>query len=157
MTEPQDAMSKRVLVLGRLVVALGAAWFVLQPGVGSQAQREAPLFEVDSFWPKPLPDHWLLGSTIGLWVDDRDRVWIIHRGSATLDPNERTLELDSPTAVDCCTAAPPVLEFDAGGSLVGSWGGPDEGTSGPPRITGSRSTTRETSGSAATARETRTS
>jgi DNA-binding beta-propeller fold protein YncE len=110
-----------------LVVVLGGVWLVTQRDVLSQAEREAPMFDVDPFWPKPLPNHWLLGSTIGLWVDDQDHVWIIHRGSDTLDDNERTLELDPPTAMDCCAAAPPVLEFDAAGNLVGSWGGPGEG------------------------------
>ena len=28
----------------------------------------APMFEVDPFWPKPLPNHWLLGSAIGVAV-----------------------------------------------------------------------------------------
>ena len=31
-------------------------------------------FEVDPFWPKPLPNHWLLGATIGVWVDERDHL-----------------------------------------------------------------------------------
>ena len=45
---------------------------------------QAPYFEVDPFWPKPLPNHWVLGSSIGVSVDDRDHVWMIHRGSATM-------------------------------------------------------------------------
>src|SRR5207253_11365438 len=52
----------------------------------------APLFEIDPPWPKPLPNHWILGSTIGMWVDTDDHVWIIHRSSATLGNNEKTLE-----------------------------------------------------------------
>ena len=120
-------MSRRMLVVVGLIVVIGGAWLVLQPNVATQAEREAPMFEVDPFWPKPLPNHWLLGSTIGLWVDEQDHVWVIHRGSDTLDDNERTLELDPPTAMDCCSAAPPVLEFDAEGNLVSSWGGPGEG------------------------------
>ena len=48
------------------------------------AEVQAPRFEVDPFWPKPLPNHWLLGSTIGVWVDEQDHIWIIHRSSATL-------------------------------------------------------------------------
>jgi hypothetical protein len=28
--------------------------------------KQAPIFEVDPFWPKPLPNHWVTGSTIGL-------------------------------------------------------------------------------------------
>lgn len=87
----------------------------------------APLFEVDPLWPKPLPNHWILGSTIGVAVDSRDHVWIIHRGAGTL--NERTemgLATDPPTS-ECCAPAPPVLEFDPDGNLVNAWGGPGEG------------------------------
>jgi DNA-binding beta-propeller fold protein YncE len=88
----------------------------------------APRFEVDPFWPKPLPNHWLLGSTIGLAVDAQDHVWIVHRGGATL--NERTemsAATNPKTAEACCVPAPPVLEFDAAGNLVGHWGGPGAG------------------------------
>ena len=85
----------------------------------------APMFEVDPFWPKPLPNHWLLGSTIGVSVDSREHVWIIHRGN--LANNEIPAALDPPSAEACCFAAPPVLEFDAEGTLVNSWGGPGPG------------------------------
>jgi hypothetical protein len=85
----------------------------------------APLFEVDPLWPKPFPNHWLLGSTIGVAVDSRDHVWIIHRGN--LANNEMPAALDPPIAEACCFAAPPVLEFDAEGNLIGSWGGPGAG------------------------------
>ena len=87
----------------------------------------APMFEVDPFWPKPLPNHWLLGSTIGVAVDSREHVWIIHRGIANLVPTEVPAAQDPPIADECCFAAPPVLEFDAEGNLVGSWGGPGDG------------------------------
>ena len=40
--------------------------------------RHAPYFEVDPFWPQPLPNKWILGSTIGVAVDDRDHVYIVH-------------------------------------------------------------------------------
>jgi DNA-binding beta-propeller fold protein YncE len=86
---------------------------------------QAPYFEVDPFWPKPLPNHWVLGSSIGVSVDDRDHVWMIHRGSATLAEKERALE--SKLSDECCGAAPPVLEFDPDGKLVGHWGGPGAG------------------------------
>jgi DNA-binding beta-propeller fold protein YncE len=92
----------------------------------SRNSVQAPYFEVDPLWPKPLPNHWVLGSTIGVSVDERDHVWIIHRGSATLGNNEKGLELNPPTG-ECCAGAPPVLEFDPEGNLVGHWGGPGEG------------------------------
>ena len=57
-----------------------------------ETRCEAPRFEVDPLWPKPLPNHWILGSTIGVWVDSDDHIWIIHRSSATLANNEKPLE-----------------------------------------------------------------
>jgi hypothetical protein len=86
---------------------------------------EAPIFEVDPFWPKPLPNHWVLGSTIGLSVDDRDHVWILHRPQ-TVEDNFKAAEFTPPIGV-CCKVAPPVLEFDQAGNLVSSWGGPGRG------------------------------
>ena len=95
-----------------------------QDGKGAQAPR----FEVDPFWPKPLPNHWLLGSTIGVAVDARDHVWIIHRGAATMDKRtEMTAVGNPPTSKVCCSPAPPILEFDPEGNLVGHWGGPGQG------------------------------
>ncbi len=93
------------------------------------AQRDtvqAPMFEVDPLWPKPLPNGWLLGMAIGVWVDEQDHVWIIHRSSATLHNNEKGAELKPPIA-ECCRGAPPVLRYDPAGNVVGSWGGPGEG------------------------------
>ncbi len=87
---------------------------------------EAPRFEVDPFWPKPLPEHWLLGSTIGVGVDSRDHVFIIHRRASINPGTELGAEADPPTS-ECCRAAPEVLEFDPEGNLVNSWGGPSDG------------------------------
>ena len=125
-------MVRRNLLIGAIfVVVLGGLAVtdvVLQQVVAAQGGGtvRAPRFEVDPFWPKPLPNHWLLGAAIGAWVDERDHIWIIHRSSATLNNNERGAELNPPTG-ECCAGAPPVLEFDAAGNLVGSWGGPGQG------------------------------
>jgi DNA-binding beta-propeller fold protein YncE len=112
-----------------LLVALVVGQRVLE-GMSAEGKSAvmAPRFEVDPFWPKPLPNHWLLGSAIGLAVDAQDHVWIVHRGGATL--NERTemsAATNPKTAQECCAPAPPVLEFDAAGNLVGHWGGPGAG------------------------------
>ncbi len=85
----------------------------------------APRFAVDPLWPKPLPNHWVIGSTVGVAVDSRDHVWIIHTRSS-LNEREAKAGVLTPSG-ECCTPAPPVLEFDAAGNLVGSWGGPGEG------------------------------
>lgn len=115
-----------VMSLGALLAAV-LVWGGIQSGaVGAQGMiPNAPLFEVDPFWPQPLPNNWLLGSTIGVSVDSDDHVWIVHRGN--LAPNEIPAALDPPFAEACCSAAPPILEFDQEGNLLQHWGGPGEG------------------------------
>ena len=107
------------------IIALGCGQKALDNAAQAQS-KEAPLFEVDPFWPKPLPNHWILGATIGLAVDSRDHVYIIHRRDTF---NERTEigAASDPATADCCIPAPNVLEFDAEGNLVNHWGGPGEG------------------------------
>ncbi len=113
--------------LAALIVALGVGQSVLQNKADAQGRTvQAPMFEVDPLWPKPLPNHWLLGWTIGVWVDEQDHIWIIHRGAGGLHNNERGLELDPPIS-ECCRTAPPILEFDQVGNLLRHWGGPGQG------------------------------
>src|SRR5499427_6329125 len=113
--------------LAALIVALGVGQSVLRYKADAQGRTvQAPMFVVDPLWPKPLPNHWLLGWTIGLWVDEQDHVWVIHRGAGGLHNNERGLELDPPIS-ECCRTAPPILEFDQAGNLLRHWGGPGQG------------------------------
>jgi DNA-binding beta-propeller fold protein YncE len=78
---------KRNLVVGATFVAvlvvLGMSQNVLEQKAMAQAKTsaQAPVFEVDPFWPKPMPNNWVFGQTIGLGIDDKDTVWIIHRGN----------------------------------------------------------------------------
>ncbi|MGD8818066.1 MAG: hypothetical protein PVJ51_12845, partial [Acidobacteriota bacterium] len=87
----------------------------------------APMFEVDPFWPKPLPNHWILGNTIGVAVDSRDHVYIVHRDQPEQSfANSARTELGAaqdPPLSECCIPAPPLLEFDPEGNLVAAWGG----------------------------------
>src|SRR3954469_19327133 len=89
------------------------------------AAVQAPRFEVDPLWPKPLPNHWVIGSVIGVSVDSNDHIWIIHR-QGSLEPKEQFATM-TPKNAECCAAAPPVLEFNEAGDLIGSWGGPGAG------------------------------
>jgi DNA-binding beta-propeller fold protein YncE len=113
-----------------LVAATGLlAVTILAAGCQSQSQDsggvQAPMFEVDPLWPKPLPNHWVLGSAIGVTVDSEDHIWIVHRGNGNLR-TELGASTDPPTG-ECCLPAPNVLEFDQEGNLINSWGGPGEG------------------------------
>ena len=108
-----------------LIGVLAACQAVMQKEADMQASAgHAPRFEVDPLWPKPLPNHWIMGRVVGVWADERDNVWIVHTGNNNLDANERALDHK---VGECCTAAPPVLAFDAAGNLVHSWGGPGTG------------------------------
>jgi len=111
--------------------------------------KRAPIFEVDPLWPKPLPNHWVTGSTIGLSVDAQDNVWTIHRPNTVEDnfkagdikvgdtrgkddeaaPGATSVQptTDAGTVGKCCNVAPPVLVYDPSGNLVKSWGGPGRG------------------------------
>ena len=109
-----------------LVAVLAIGQHLLEKTAQAQANAavQAPRFEIDPMWPKPLPNHWLMGNTIGVGVDAQDYIYIIHRG-ATLEAKE-AYAAAKPPASDCCLAAPPVLEFDPEGNLVRSWGGPGQ-------------------------------
>ena len=68
-------------------------------------------YAVNPFWPRPLPDGWLLGNVVGVATDSRDYVWLVHR------PNSQSGAAETP----------PVIAFDTEGVVVHSWGGPGEG------------------------------
>jgi DNA-binding beta-propeller fold protein YncE len=109
-----------------LLAALTAASALLQKKAVVQAAAvQAPRFEVDPLWPKPLPNHWVIGNAIGVSADAQDHIWIIQRGG-TLEPKEIYASTNPPSA-ECCLPAPPVLEFDQEGNLIGHWGGPAPG------------------------------
>ena len=122
-------MQRNSLVLGLSLCAgivglVGVLGFVEQ-SVEAESHK-APVFEVDPFWPKPLPNHWVMGSAIGVGVDSRDHVFVIHRRDSF---NERTEigAVTDPITSSCCIPAPNILEFDPEGNLVSAWGGPGEG------------------------------
>src|ERR1051326_7565304 len=105
-------------VMGTLTASI-----VFKRTMAAAGTAQAPRFEVDPMWPKPLPNHWVIGSVIGVTADSNDHIWIIHR-QGSLEPKEISL---STKGAECCTPAPPVLEFNEDGDLIGHWGGPGQG------------------------------
>jgi DNA-binding beta-propeller fold protein YncE len=127
----QIRKSKVVLAVGLALVfaGLGVGQFMLQQkaDAASGSGVSAPAFQVDPFWPKPLPNHWLLGNVIGIAIDARDHVYIVHRNDKFAGTE---MGLKSGVS-ECCQPAPPVLEFDQEGNLIHAWGGPGEGYTWP--------------------------
>ncbi|SVB43855.1 uncharacterized protein METZ01_LOCUS196709, partial [marine metagenome] len=90
----------------------------------SQAESSSgvPEYQVDPFWPKPLPNNWILGQVGGIAVDDDDHIWIVQR-PRTVDAVEGAAAQNPPRA-ECCVPAPSIIEFDQDGNMVSAWGGP---------------------------------
>ena len=109
------------------LVALGVGQSKLQdPTIAASNDVMAPAFLVDPLWPKPLPNHWITGNTIGVDVDDRDHIFTVHRNTENMFGGRTEIGLALGVA-ECCTPAPPILEYDIEGNLINAWGGPVEG------------------------------
>jgi DNA-binding beta-propeller fold protein YncE len=72
----------------------------------------------------------LLGSAVGVAVDAQDHVFVVHRTDSFTGRTETGGDANPPIG-ECCFSAPPVLEFDAAGKLVNSWGGSGNGYAWP--------------------------
>src|SRR3954449_5715445 len=119
---------KQILGLSYAAAVLGLATgsAVLEQRARVEAAgAQAPRFEVDPMWPKPLPNHWVIGSAIGVSVDASDHIWVIHR-EGSLEEKEKYAKWNPPAA-ECCAPAPPILEFNEAGDLIGHWGGAGQG------------------------------
>jgi len=77
------------------------------------AQVNVPQYEVDRFWPKPLPDSWILGGLADVCVDAQDHVFILNRQNVL------------PEELNSGSLAPSIIEFDVAGNVVNSWGDPE--------------------------------
>lgn len=103
-------MSKQsVCLTGLLCFSSSLAW-----------AQGAANYTVDAFWPNELPDKWVLGQIRGVATDSNDHVWVLNEGV----PNDNSAAAKQPPAAECCVPAPLVIELDAAGNVVRSWGKP---------------------------------
>jgi DNA-binding beta-propeller fold protein YncE len=112
----------RILRAGPLLALILWSVFPILSQNRRAAKDEIPSFQIDPYWPKPLPNKWMLGQVSGIFVDAEDHIWVTNR-PRTLDNNDKYASLAPPQA-DCCAPAPPVLEFDEAGNFLSGWGGP---------------------------------
>ncbi len=106
-------------VLGALLVA-AIVWGPLRAKAQKQGVSDQPTqFQVDPFWPKPLPNDavtgkpWVTGEVGGTCVDSQDHIFTVNRASQG--------NLIAPETV-IATPAPPVIEYDTDGNVVNAWG-----------------------------------
>lgn len=103
----------RRLPLGYVAVMLALAASPVDKAHAQSGPR-APQFRVDPAWPT-IPNGWVLGEVTSISVDRNDNIWVLHVPQS-IPEDQRA------------NAAPPVLEFDAEGKLLTSWGGPGNGS-----------------------------
>jgi sugar lactone lactonase YvrE len=72
--------------------------------------QETPRFEIDPYWPKPLPDKWIIGRTGSICSDAHDHLVVTNRRDITAEEAETSIQ------------APSILIFDLAGNLVHSFG-----------------------------------
>src|SRR5919106_216916 len=95
---------KRNVYIGSMfiaaIVTLGIGQSALTRRATAQGadKVQVPRFEVDPTFPKPLPNHWYQGMSIGVGVDANDHVWIVHRPD-TVNANEAAADAKTGT---CC-------------------------------------------------------
>src|SRR2546422_6233206 len=126
-----------------LGLALGIGLVSMEPVAGPQkAERRllAPTFQVDPFWPKPLPDNWVMGEVGGTCIDSQDHVFVVTRGfqNGGLVSPEGVGGADTRTGTlggaFKSKASPPVIEFDQDGNVVNAWGDPSLVLPLPPAV-----------------------
>lgn len=109
---------KKIIQSGLLIVLVAFSYSTFSQ---KQSTTKAPQYKVDPYWPKALPNNWILGQVAGVATDKNDHVWILHR-PLTITDDEKGATL-TPKRSKCCIPAPPVLEFDKNGNLLQAWGG----------------------------------
>ena len=113
-------MNKVKFTVIGVAISISCLWFAAN-GV-SKSTQGLPIYKVDPFWPKPLPNKWIMQGVPDLVVDKDDHIWVMNRPRDIM-PDESGAATDPPRT-DCCKAAPAVLEFDTEGDLIKGWGGP---------------------------------
>ena len=116
----RDAVNARFIRKAGICAALAIALGIFCPPP-SKAQNNVPHYEVDPTWPKPLPNRWVTGEMGGVCADSQDHVFIAQRVNDVggMDGHLEGLTNDE---LNAGQAAPPVIEFDAEGNVVNSWG-----------------------------------
>src|SRR5436189_82686 len=96
-TKQRSCIHVVVFVIGCiLILAAGSIQRAQQRQRHAVDANGAPLFKVDPFWPKPLPNRWGMQQVTGIFVDQNDHIWFLNRaakGSPPLKENNQQTDI----------------------------------------------------------------
>jgi hypothetical protein len=118
----------------RCVAAIGLFLSFFSALAVSPAARaqDPPVYRVDPFWPKRLPNKWSTQQFVDIYVSKDDHIWAINR-RVDARPDELGA-MTNPPRSECCVLGPEILEFDADGNVLKAWGGPNYVPGWPGRL-----------------------
>lgn len=65
-----------------IVALFGFSAFAMVPPAAAQ---DAPSYQFDPTWPKPLPNNWIVQSVTGMFVDSDDNIWVLNSPRSITD------------------------------------------------------------------------
>ncbi len=101
------------------IVLLGAGAMLQGQNKRNAASDKPPIYKVDPFWPKPLPNKWAMQQIVDISIDKDDHIWMINRADPRSD--EMGAQTNPPRA-ECCVLGPEIIEFAQDGSVMKAWG-----------------------------------
>src|SRR5262250_59931 len=105
-----DMRLKQSARVAAVVLAIAcAAGLIVNTVAKAQSRGQsgaAPIYKVDPFWPKPLPNKWIMQGVPTMVTDKDDHIWVLNR-PRDINPDEAGAATNPPRT-DCCTAAPAV-------------------------------------------------
>ena len=113
--------ARRALLLGAAGLTLAFGLAAVESLPQAQGDPTPPTYAVDPMWPKPLPTttdetgverQWITGSVGASCLDSRGHLITFNRAYESPEPPLGPLSV----------AAPPVIEYDADGNVVHTWG-----------------------------------
>lgn len=125
-------MPTRFRITRAWALAVSMSVFAALAAIPPAHSQSAPVYKVDPFWPKRLPNKWSMQQIVDIYVDREDHVWVINRAS-----DARPDELGAattPPRTECCVVGPEIIEFDVDGSVLRAWGGKDYVAGWPGRL-----------------------
>jgi hypothetical protein len=78
-----QATARNLVTVERMTMArtIGILALLAFAAIPLARAQNAPVYKVDPFWPKPLPNKWSMQQIVDIYVDKDDHIWVLNRRS----------------------------------------------------------------------------